>query len=276
MKRLTFIISCIFILGNAVAQETYQLFYKYEKGKTYRYQEETKYESVQEFNGQEMKATGSSLSLIKMAIENVTGNGDITLIHSYEDMKVSTKMATMDTTMVMKDLLDKKNQITISRSGKLIEQKVIDTVDIAKNIVSSRSSLSDVYKEFGVFPEGDVKTGDTWNNDQTDTVDGTQMVTKTTRKLTLAGIEEKNGHSCLKITYTGTVEIGGKMNRMGMDFFMEGNGEISGSIWFDQNRGIIIAKEGSSDQDMTMAMTGQMQMTIPITTSSTSKFFLVE
>jgi hypothetical protein len=158
----------------------------------------------------------------------------------------------------------------------LIEQKVIDTVDIAKNIVSSRSSLSDVYKEFGVFPEGDVKTGDTWNNDQTDTVDGTQMVTKTTRKLTLAGIEEKNGHSCLKITYTGTVEIGGKMNRMGMDFFMEGNGEISGSIWFDQNRGIIIAKEGSSDQDMTMAMTGQMQMTIPITTSSTSKFFLVE
>ena len=276
MIRLTFVMICIFILGNAGAQEKYQLFYKYEKGKTYRYQEETKFESVQEVSGQEMKATGSSLSLMKMAIESVSESGDITMIHSYEDMKMTTKMAMMDTTMVLKELLDKKNQITISRSGKMIEQKVIDTVSIAKSMVSSRSSLSDVYKEFVVFPDGAVKTGDTWNDDRSDTVEGTQMVTKTIRKFTIAGIEDKNGHSCLKITFTGTVEIGGKMNQMGMEFFMEGEGETSGTIWFDQNRGIIIAKEGSSDQDMTMAMTGQMQMTIPITTSSTSKFLLVE
>ncbi|NTW91287.1 MAG: hypothetical protein HGA35_05100 [Erysipelotrichaceae bacterium] len=64
------------------------------------------------------------------------------------------------------------------------------------------------------------------------------------------------------------------MNQMGMEFFMEGNGETSGTLWFDQNRGIIIAKEGSSEQDMTMALTGQMQMTIPITTSSTSRAVL--
>ena len=267
---------CISLLGNASAQEKFLLEYKYEKGSTYRYQEDSKFESVQEVNGQEMKATGSSLSLMKMTIESVSENGDITMIYSYEDMKVTTKMAMMDTTMVMKDLLDKKNQIAISRSGKMIEQKVIDTVSIAKSMVSSQSSLSDVYKEFVVFPDGAVKIGDTWNDDRSDTVEGTQMVTKTIRKFTIAGIEDKNGHSCLKITFTGTVEIGGKMNQMGMEFFMEGEGETSGTIWFDQNRGIIIAKEGSSDQDMTMALTGQMQMTIPITTSSTSEFLLVE
>ena len=102
------------------------------------------------------------------------------------------------------------------------------------------------------------------------------MVTKTTRKYTLAGEEEKNGHKCRKISFSGTIEIGGKMTQMGMEFFMEGSGETTGFIWIDKESCIMIAKESSTDQDMTMALTGQMQMTIPITTTTNSKFTLVE
>ena len=270
------LISFMFILGTALAQEKFRLEYRYEKGKTYRYSEETKFESVQEINGQEMKANGSSSSLIRMDVQDVSDKGVITLIHSYEDMKVNTKMGMMDTTVVLKELLDKKYQTLLSGSGRLIDQKAIDSVNSGVSIFATRRGQSDLYKEFVIFPDSAVKTGDSWNDERSDTLEGSQMVTKTTRKYTLAGEEEKNGHKCRKISFSGTIEIGGKMTQMGMEFFMEGSGETTGFIWIDKESCIMIAQESATDQDMTMALTGQMQMTIPITTTTNSKFTLVE
>ena len=275
LKVLLFIGS-LFLLGNATGQEKFLLEYRYVKGKTYKYQEESKFESVQEINGQEMKATGSTFSLMKMIVESVSESGDITFINSLEDLKITTKMITMDTTMVMKDLLDKNIQTIISKTGKMIDQKILDTLIMGKNFMERGNSLLTVYKEFIVFPEHELKFGDTWNDERTDTTKGTQMVTKINAVYTLAALEEKNSHPCLKITFTGKMEIGGKMTEMGMDFFMEGTGDTSGTLWFDQKSGIIIAKESTNDQDLTMALTGQMQMTIPITQTIISKFTLLE
>jgi hypothetical protein len=274
--KVTLFIGCFFLLGNASGQDKFQMEYKYEKGKTYRYQEETKFESVQEINGQEMKATGSTLSAMKMIVENVSDSGDITFISFLETLKVSTKMQSMDTTMEMKDLLDKKIQIIISNKGKLIDQKMLDSIETGKKFMGGSNNLEMLYKEFIIFPVAALKIGDSWKDDRTDTTKGTEMVTKTRTAYTFAGIEEKNGHPCLKFSFSGTLEIGGKMTQMGMEFFMEGTGEKSGTLWFDQESGIIIAKESTSDQDMTMAMTGQMQMTIPITSTTETRITLQE
>jgi Family of unknown function (DUF6263) len=269
-------IGSLFLLENLTGQEKFLLEYRYVKGKTYKYQEESKFESVQEINGQEMKATGSTFSLMKMIVEGVSESGDITFINSLEDLKITTKMPTMDTTMVMKDLLNKNIQTIISKTGKMIDQKILDTVNTGKNFTEKGNSLLTVYKEFVVFPDRELKFGDTWNTERNDTTKGTQMVTKVNAVYTLAAIEEKNSHPCLKITYTGKVEVGGKMTQMGMEFFMEGSGETSGTVWFDQQSGLIIAKESTNEQDLTMALTGQMQMTIPITQTVNSKFTLIE
>jgi len=274
--RVLSAIACMFFLGIATGQEKFLLQYKYEKGKTYKYQDETKFESLQEINGQEMKATGTTLSKMKMTVENVSEAGDFTLINSLEDLKVTTKMAMMDTTMVMDEFLDKKVQTIISGSGKMIEQKQIDTVKSTKNLMGRGNNLLNLYKEFVVFPDNSLKIGDSWTDDRTDTTQGTQMVTRTNIKYTLAGAEEKNGHQCLKFSSTGTLETGGKMTQMGMEFFMEGSGEINGTIWIDKESCIIISKESITDQEMTMALTGQMQMTIPISSATNSKFSLIE
>jgi len=275
IKVLLFI-GCLFLLGSAFSQEKFLLEYAYSKGKTYKYKEESKFESVQEVSGQEMKATGSTFSLMKMIVEGVSESGDITFISSLEDLKITTKMPTMDTTMVMKDLLDKNIQTIISKAGKMVDQKILDTAASGKDFMGRSSTLFNAYKEFVVFPNSAIKFGDTWNDERTDTTKGTQMVTKVNTIYTLAGTEEKNGHPCMKITYTGKLEIGGKMTQMGMEFFIEGSGEKSGTLWFDQKSGVIIAKDNTSDQDLTMALTGQMQMTIPITQTNISKFTLIE
>jgi len=274
--KVLLVITCMFLLGNATGQERFLMMYKYEQGKTYRYGEETKFESVQEINGQEMKANGSTTSVLRMDVQNVSGNGDITMIHYYEDMKIKTKMGMMDTAMIFKEMLDKKSQTILSASGRLIDQKAIDTVNLAGNMFAGRRGISDLYKEFVIFPDSALKTGDSWTDDRTDTLEGTQMITKTTRKYTLAGEEEKNGHKCRKINFTGNIETGGKLTQMGMEFFMEGSGDVTGSIWIDKESCIMISKESTTDQEMTMALTGQMQMTIPISSATNSKFSLIE
>jgi hypothetical protein len=275
MKILLLIGSMIYF-GSASGQETFLMEYKYVKDKTYRYREEMKFESVQEINGQEMKAAGSTMSLIAMTVTGISDAGDITFSTSLEDMKVSTKMGSMDTTMVMKDILNKKVQTIISRKGKIIDQKMIDTVNMGNNLMDGTKSLLSSYKEFVIFPDSIKKTGDTWKDERTDTTKGTEMVNTSHLVYTLLGTEIKNDHTCVKAGFTGKTEIGGKMTQMGMEFFMEGTGEINGTVWFDKDSWIVISKETTTDQDMTMALTGQMQMTIPITSTTVSKFTLLE
>jgi hypothetical protein len=270
------LIGTLFLSVNASAQEKFLLEYKYIKGKTYRYQEDSKYQSVQEISGQEIKATGSTFSLMKMIVQDVSDSGDLTIISSLQDYWVTSKSPYMDTTMVMKDLLNRDIQMVISKKGKMMGNKLLDTVKTGKDFIGKGDALFNVYKEIVRFPDKVLKMGDTWQDERTDTTKGTQMVTRTEMVYTLLGIEEKNGHTCLKTVFKGKTEIGGKMNQMGMEFFMEGSGETSGTLWFDKETSIIISKESTNDQDMTMALTGQMQMTIPITSTTTSKFTLIE
>jgi len=278
MKSLTVLlfIGALFFFGNATAQEKFQLEYKYRQDQTYRYQEESKYESTQEINGQEFKATGSTFSLMNMTIKNVSENGDLTFLGFLEDYKVVAKSAYMDTTMVMKDILNRNIQTIISKKGRMIEKQLLDTTNIGTDFFGKGDGLLSVYKEFAIFPDQEVKFGDTWNDERTDTAKGTQMVTLTKGVYTLLAVEEKNNRTCLKISFTGKTEISGKMTQMGMEFFMEGSGESTGTLWFDQKAGILIAKESTIDQDMTMALTGQMQMTIPITSSTNTTYNLIE
>lgn len=274
--KVLLLIGSLFLIGNATGQEKFLLEYRFVKGKYYRYKEESKYESVQEISGEEMKATGSTFSLTKMIVEDVSENGDITFIGSLEDYKIVTKMAMMDTTMIMKDFLNKGIQTIISKKGRMIDNKELDTTKRGTDFIDKGNSLYNVFKEFARFPDKELNFGDTWKDERTDTTQGTQMVTKSDLVYTLLGIEEKNGHTCLKAGFKGKTEISGKMIQMGMEFYMEGSGEINGTLWLDKETCIIISKESTNDQDMTMALTGQMQMTIPMTSTTNSKFTLLE
>jgi hypothetical protein len=214
--------------------------------------------------------------VLKMTVEDVAPNGDIKFVNSLEDFRISTNMMGMDTTMVMKDMLDKRIRTVINRYGKLVRQDVIDTVEPGGLLADKGSGLSTAYKEFVVFPDSILKIGDTWNDKRTDTTKGTEMVTNTDLTFTIYGIEYRNGHNCVKANFTGKTDIGGKMTQMGMEFFLEGSGQTSGTLWFDAESGIVISNESTIDQEMTMALTGQMQMTIPITSMTTTKFTLLE
>ena len=277
MKHRTLIVASFMaaISLQAVSQEKFSLTYKPETGKSYRYRSENSYTATQEMMGSEMTVTGNSTSVVRYDIEKVSPEGVITLLASMEEMTVHTNAMGMDTTISQTDLAKNRVRQEISPNGEVISETKLDSTSAKKGGLSSRI-LGD--NALTVLPANPVASGEKWTTSGTDSTDteGSQTVTAYTARFELAGRESRNGHDCLKVNYTKTFELTGKMNQMGMDMFLEGDGESTGTYWFDDALGLLISDESTLRQDITMALTGQAQMTIPSSQVVTMKNTLVE
>jgi len=257
------------------AQVKYILEYKYKQGETYKYKHESRNTSVMEINGQEMKQVGSAFADMKLEVESVDPDSSIHILTFLEQMKVTQKKANRDTTIDLNEMLNKRTRVVFTKTGKILKNEMIDDIPTGNMMVEKNQGLVGINKEFAVFPGYGVTIGDRWSEEITDSL-SSQMVTRIQALYTFTALENKYGHDCVRINYTGKTEITGKMKQMGMEFFIEGSGDVTGSFWFDFKSGIIISKETNSDQDLTLATTGQMQMTIPVTVHSAGAFTIKE
>ncbi len=274
--RMLILFSMIFPSLSAGAQDKYSLFFNYKEGETYRYKDVYTYDLVQEINGQEMKVTGSNNSILKFSTESVAPDGNITFICAYEEIKTVMKNAMFDTTLDQKDLVGKRGRLIIDKYGKEIKKEVIDTVQSGNGLGGGMAALYTA--NFLRLPDHPVSIGEKWVIDNTDTTKVGEGYTITTahNEYTLLQSEEKDGHHCLNIAFTSKTETTGKIFQMGMELFVEGNGDVQGAIWFDPKSGIMVAKETTTTQDMTYAVTGQMKMTIPSTQKVQMSYKLLE
>jgi len=265
----------VFINVNGLAQEKFNLAYKMEKGKIYKFSQDNIIETIQEMGGQEMKMNTNGSTVLKYEIEDVSQEGTITLVYSYDEVKFHMKGMGRDTTMEMKNLMDKKTRAEVTKSGKVIKET---TTDSAKSTKPSMSMNMFASTNLPRLPEQAVGIGEKWprlSNDTTQSDDG-QMVYKRNIEYTLTGKDKKGDHDCLKIDYKGTLEITGKMKQMGMDIVMEGSGDTSGTVWFDPASGMMIEQQTTTSIEMTMALTGQTQMTIPMSQKISTTQKLIE
>jgi hypothetical protein len=262
-------VSVIFAQGN------YKLEYKFQKGKTYRYGHTTNSNITQEMMGKEMKMTNASDMTIRVAVDDLTKEGNIALIVSVDSAKNTTKSPMMDTTMILNNIIGKRTKITVSKIGAVISREVIDTI---KNEGMMGNGSQRGMAQLIRLPEKEVKVGEKWNSTTIDTVEsmGGKIFHTSNLEYTLTGKEKKQNHDCLKIDYTGTSSDTGKMMMQGMELFVEGTGKIKGTVYFDQKLGLVVLDESTTDNEQTMAITGQQNMTIPMSVSSKSTKTLLE
>jgi len=278
VKLTMLLISGIFLMAEAgMSQKFYDLQYKYKKGKSYRYTDVNSFGASQEMNGEENELSGGTTSKIILEVESIAKNRDITFIKSYEEMSMSYKVMGRDTTMMQNDIIGKRVRLIISKLGNEISLTPIDSIKARKGIGDIMGAVSK--SNLFILPDHKVKTGDKWETDENDTTSiGTEgkTFTKFHHIYTVEEPEIKNGRNCLKFTFTSKSEITGKMIQMGMEMFLEGTGSSSGSAWFDLKQGILVARESVGEQDLTIALTGAMQMSIPSTQTMKSAFTLVD
>ncbi len=255
-------------LQDAYADDPTTLRMKLEKGKSYVYADAVRADVTQEMGGQEMKINTHSLVVSRISVEGIRQDGSFSLITVVDSLLSSVKSPMQDTTRLMTEMMGKRSRVVLSPLGKVVERAVIDSVKGSRQMMRG-SAVREVVR-FHTLPEQPVIPGSQWTVstlDSTDAMNG-HMVTAYTITYTFAGNEEKGGRRCVKITYTGTMTIEGKGSMMGMEVFSEGKGTLSGTWHFDPQAGLTVAEEGLLDTDVTLAMTGQQNMTIPITSST--------
>lgn len=248
-------------------QETFSLEYKFQKGNTYRYHLLSNSNITQEMMGKEMKMTNTSDMTTRILVDDVSKDGNITLIVSLDSGVSSTKNPMMDTTMILSNLIGKRSKLGVSKLGAILLREVIDTIKNEGMMGSgSQRGMANMTK----LPDNPVKIGEKWSSTTIDTIEsmGGKIIHAVNNEFTLTGKEKKQNHDCLRIDYVGTSTDTGKMMMNGMELFVEGSGKVKGTLYFSAKLGMTVLDESVVDNEQTMAITGQQNMTIPMSVST--------
>lgn len=252
------------------------LVYKLKKGQKLQYEILTTAEQTQEQMGQEVTINSDGESTVDVLVEDVDAKGNITLVYNLSGMKTRVHMPMMDTTFVNPEaIIGKRSRQVITAGGRKVKSEQVDSLNITGMLAQSGAGRSNSL-QFPTLPDHEVGVGDTWTAGQPDTnnVMGSKTITQPNISYTVSGEVDTLGHKCFRLSYKGDLSLKGDGKMMGMTFFIEGSGPIGGTAYFSPDAGLLVANIANMDIDMTIALTGQMQMTIPASSSSQVKMRL--
>jgi hypothetical protein len=237
---------------------------KVSKGQEFNQQMDMLMDITQSMGGQEMKMNNNSSVTSKFKIVNLLNNGNVSMEASTWDIKTQTKAPMMDTTVTLPGKQGAVYLMELNKYGKVVSKVVTDSAELKGVNLGGNLVSSGVFCE---FPEKEfVKVGEKWSINKNDTVSqmGGKIGVNYTSEYTLGAVEVIDGKSLQKISLSGNVEMGGKAKQMGMDIFIEGTGVSNGTMYIDPVTKVIYTNNTVIELDMNLAITGQQNMTIPM------------
>jgi hypothetical protein len=278
-RTIVMVVACclVGVAGHTALGQAVTLKYKMEKGKTYRYADTIKMNTTQEMMGQEMKVENTITTVTRVVVEDQKSNGNFSLLMSSDTMRIHVKNPRMDTTMVPTEMLHKRNRVTTTSLGEIVSREVVDSIGSSSLMRGAGAMSQREMLRFPVFNGKPLKKGDKWTYSKVDTQDtgGGKTISNSTYDYTYAGNEKVKGLDVAKLNFTGKVTVTSKSTMMGMDVFTEGGGKMNGFLYFDEKAGLLISEDSKIEMEMTAAVKGQQNMTIPISQSGTSKHLLL-
>lgn len=272
--RGSLILLLLMLMGTAFAQNSYNLEYKFQKGKTYRFQIDGDNTVTQSIMGQEMKVISKTHLINRLQVEDVDKNGNMVLLSSLDSGWVSTKMPMKDTTIQLVDMVSAR-RVVVDKLGNVLSSKPVDTTKTAGQM---DEMIQNQLTQFFILSEKPVKQGETWKSSRVDTMNmmGGNIVNTMDMEYSVSGTESKQGRNTLKVPFTGKATLNGTASMMGQELFIEGTGKMTGAYNYDNARGMVTYSETALDYDMTMATKGENNMIIPITQSTKATYRLLD
>ena len=271
MKTLALTLVATLLGASAMAQ--YKLEYKSSGSMPLHYKAHTTIETTQTAMGQTSTFSMSSDQSISMT--SAKSDADLVfsmIVDSSENLMI---MPNGDTNRTPSPMVGKMKETRIHRDGEEVYTRWLDTA-FANTDAAKMKQAGDFFFK---LPAGTVNSGATWHEDKTDTAEvGGQgkIYINTGTAYKLIGEEKADGISCARIEFTGKVSMNGAANIQGMDMAITGKGTITGYALFDYGAGKVVNVSGSSDQDLTMASSGDNPMTIPMTQKADYQLTLVK
>lgn len=246
------------------AQKKYNPELKLKKGETLTYISNSNIDMVQSMMGQEMKMKITSASKNIIQINDINKAGHYVVKQTSKENIIEMNMGIMDTVMQIPEITNLP-EFVVDKTGNIISKTNPEPSNDGQNGADFNSMNS--VSLFVEFPGKKITTGDTWDVSRTDSIPfmGGTLMNKIKTNYTFEGIEKKDETECFKITYKGSIENEGATTLQGMDFYIEGTGAIKGTTWVSVKTGVPVLDEAVMENEMTLALTGQQNLTIPIT-----------
>jgi hypothetical protein len=262
----------------ATAQDVFELSYGMKKGDVLFFNENTVTTTVQERMGEEMKNTVTVRTKVKWVVEDVTADGVITIIASPEEIAIDApgmqegRRGGRNDSTAIKEMIGKRTKIVVTAAGRVVSQTALDPAPAGR-----RGSMRQASRFFAL-PERPVGIGDTWKSTGADTINVgfSRALAKYTLTYTVDAKEQRLGHDCLKVSYKGKQDLSGQGEMRGTTFSLEGTGTLSGVAYIDYAKGLIIEEQANNDQQAIIAMTGEREMTMPMSQSIQMKRLKIE
>jgi len=282
LSKVTLGIVAISLLAGAViaavAGGPYKLTYRLKKGDRLKYKMTVAVDQSMEMMGQEMTTTVNGNTHMHLDVEEVTKEGNSTFVSAIDSMNVDIKgMQGSQSFKNPAEVLGKRTRLTINAYGKKLRTVIVDSMNLsgmlAQTGVGRQTAMT-----FLELPEKEVKAGDTWSTNRADTMSqgGGKVILTPSLTYTVAGEIDTLGYKCLRILSKGNTAIKGEGTQMGAKFFIDGQGPGTGTAYFALKEGLLVAATSVSDLEMTIAITGPQNMTIPQSTSQRSSLVLVK
>lgn len=267
-KKFMVILALVFLMG---CSSGYKLQYKGAPGDVNQFKIDTNMEMSMEMMGREMNFTTDVINLISQKINQVDKEGTLNVSFTYDSLSFTSNNPQMAQAQAMVDEVFKKIQGTeiqckISKHGELLDVTNVDTLipGQLKQMVNPRQTFTAFSPD---LPKKAVKIGETWTAEKDMPVEssGMKMTVKSKSNYTLLSKEIVDKKELLKISYTSEMMIDGEGEQMGMTMAIEGDGDAKGHFLFDEKNGIIQDGESETAMDLTIAISGAQNMTMPMT-----------
>ena len=176
--------------------------------------------------------------------------------------------------MDLPGVIGKRIRKEIVPSGDQVQSTEIDTFELEGLLAQNFRPNSEFLPN---LPTAEIAEATKLTVDDVDTNEtmGGSIVAKSSIEYTLQGKEAFHGYNCIKLSIDGIVYVEGTGKTQGMKFFVEGDGTVTGTLFFAPDEGLLVFAESESIMEMTLAVTGQENMTIPITQITDSKITLL-
>ncbi len=134
-------------------------------------------------------------------------------------------------------------------------------------IFSEESITSWSQQSIQIFPQEPVGPGDSWQRSssvQNPVIGGVT----TNLTFTVDGIEERDGGTVAAISSTGDMVVGEGAGGQFAGMFEIGDAEITGTMNFDVDRGLILSSTTTSNLEITLSVAGQQSTFVTVATQT--------
>ncbi|MCR4439298.1 MAG: hypothetical protein QHJ34_08660 [bacterium] len=265
-----------FNYGNA--DTGFNLAYRAAKGQTLKYQMTNETRQSQEMMGQEMEVTSTQNLGWTLRSLGPSPEGNVRWQITFDQMLTTGKGPQGEFTIDGKELVGKSAELVTAPNGRVVAKVGFDKLP-KMNIMGQEVELANQFRQFlAPLPGKAVKLGDTWEETRTDTVkqSGLDVVISSKTLYMLAEQLTHEGVECLKVKTQGSFTVSGEGSQMGANISFEGEGEENGHFLFAYRTGTLLEVKSDRLMEGTAAVSGPVDMAIPMTQEVKSTLRLVK